>query len=55
MKKEKNNTKELELFKLKVLLDYTNYIKECVSSMGEINKNTVKDYLDEDHFYKKQV
>ena len=36
---------------LKLLLDYTNYIKECVSSNSEISKKTIKDYLKEDHYF----
>lgn len=36
---------------LKLLLDYTNYIKECVSTNSEISKKTIKDYLSEDHYY----
>ena len=36
---------------LKILLDYTNYIKECVSNNSVISKKTIKDYLKEDHYY----
>tara|TARA_R110002072_G_C7915426_1_gene530649 strand:+ start:517 stop:654 length:138 start_codon:yes stop_codon:yes gene_type:complete len=38
---------------IKRLIDYTNYIQECVSIGTEINKQTVKDYLNEEHFYNK--
>lgn len=39
--------------KLKLLLDYTNYIKECVSNNSEINKNTIRNYLKEDYYYER--
>jgi len=38
---------------IKRLLDYTNYIKECVSNGTEINKDTIRDYLEENHYYNK--
>jgi len=38
---------------IKRLLDYTNYIKECVSNNSEINKETIKNYLNENHFHNK--
>ena len=36
---------------LKILLDYTNYIKECVSNNSVISKKTIKKYLNEDYFH----
>ena len=36
---------------IKRLLDYTNYINECVSKNTEINKQTIKDYINSNHFY----
>tara|TARA_B110000977_G_C11076313_1_gene491331 strand:- start:2279 stop:2548 length:270 start_codon:yes stop_codon:yes gene_type:complete len=43
--KEIMNKKEKEIFRLKVLLDYNDYLKKCISQNTEINKNTIKDYL----------
>lgn len=39
----------------RVLLDYTNYLKECHSKGSEISKQTIKEYLKEDYFHKKTV
>lgn len=41
--------------KFKILIDYTNYIKKCVSIGTEINKETIKNYLKEDYYYEKRV
>lgn len=36
---------------LKILIDYTNYINECVSNNAEINKDTIREYLKGNHYY----
>lgn len=41
----------MTILELKRLLDYTNYIKECVSNNTEINKDTIRDYIKESHYY----
>lgn len=34
-----------DIQKMKVLLDYNNYLKECVSKSSPIDKNTIREYL----------
>ena len=45
--------KKLNVKELKLLLDYTNYIKECVSTKHEINKNAIRKYSKDSHWYKR--
>ena len=41
----------MKTYKLKILIDYTNYLKECVSNNSEINKDTIREYLKGSHFH----
>ena len=45
----------MEIRDIKLLLDYNNYIKECVSSNTGINKDTIREFVKGSHFYKRQV
>lgn len=37
--------------RMKLLLDYNNYLKECVSLGVEINKDTIRDYLKGSYYH----
>ena len=41
----------ISIKEVKRLLDYTNYIKECVSNNTEINKNTIRKYLKGSYYH----
>lgn len=41
--------------KFKLLLDYTEYLNNCVSDKRELSKDTIRDYLKEDYYHKSIV
>lgn len=42
-----------DIQKIKLLLDYNRFLKECVSTGVEPNKETIKEYLTESYYFKK--
>lgn len=37
--------------RIKLLLDYNKFLKECVSNNTEINKNTIREYLKDSYYH----
>ncbi|AKG94239.1 hypothetical protein AVT43_gp65 [Polaribacter phage P12002L] len=40
-----------EIKKMKLLLDYNEFIEKCVSKKDDINKQTIRDYFEGNYYH----